>query len=135
MRLSKCVGTGSDFLCNKKILSLYEVSYKDRTVILRCHLAYRNIRSLMRKPTLPLLCNGSSRRILLRLFPFRFALKSPFLHPSTASSHHRILSVSFTNEVLFFLIGLANCSTKVSERQPILKRDIHTFFLSEVLSP
>ena len=70
-------------------------------------------RSLMRKLPLPLLCNGSSRRILLWQLPFCFALKSPFLHSSTATSHHRPLSVSFINEVLLFLIGLANCSTKV----------------------
>ncbi len=70
-------------------------------------------RSLMRKLPLSLLCNGSSRRILLWQLPFCFALKSPFLHSSTAASHHRPLSVSFINEVLLFLIGLANCSTKV----------------------
>ena len=70
-------------------------------------------RSLMRKLPLPLLCNGSSRRILLWQLPFCFALKSPFLHSSTAASHHQLLSVSFINEVLLFLIGLANCSTKV----------------------
>ena len=69
-------------------------------------------RSLMRKLPLPLLCNGSSRRILLWK-PFRFALKSPFLQSSTVTSHHRPLSVSFTTEVLLFLTGLANCSTKV----------------------
>ena len=80
-------------------------------------------RSLMRKLPLPLLCNGSSRRILLWQLPFCFALKSPFLHSSTTASHHRPLSVSFINEVLLFLIGLANCSTKA------LRSSTHIFII------
>lgn len=94
----------------------------------------------MRKLPLPLLCNGSSRRILLWLLPFCFALKSPFLHSSTAASHHRPLSVSFINEVLLFLTGLANCSTKVLRTSTqIFYQNInyisHFSALSDTISP